>query len=232
MKVKSLVDQAIFLSVQDAEFQPDIEQTYASFAVNEINNLLDEWRDQIPYSNEITFTNVSNLNSTTFSEVDTVQYVIISSGTNNAAFYLRPVQESLFKQQQQIIGLKSFPTIYYFDQLIQKINVYPAPTQNDYNFIVRGRVLNVDLGLFDDIPANLPRFMTNAIIYEVAFRLAARFGNVWSDSKENTRQGLLNGLLNKKSIDLTPLNECVFGLPSMKNNAPFPTWFYISGGGN
>jgi hypothetical protein len=232
VNVKYLADNAIFLSLQDPQFQPDINATYADFAVNEINNLLDEWRDKIPFSSEITFNNVTNLLATTFVEVDTVQYVIISSGTNNAAFYLREVSESEFKRIQTIIGLAAFPNVYFFDQLLQRITIYPAPTQDNYQFIVRGRVGSVDLGLFDEIPANIPRFMQNAIIYEVGFRLAARYGADWDAKKETIRNGLLETLDNYKVIDLTPDVECVFGRPGTQYRAPFPIWYYISGGGN
>ena len=231
MKVKYLVDNAIFLSLQDARFQPDINSNYAEFALYEFNNLLDEWRDRIPYSQEVTFNNVTNLLTTTFVEVDTVQYVIITGGTNNPAFYLRSVSESEFKQLQTIIGLSSFPAVYFFDQLIQRIQIYPSPTQNNYQFIVRGRIGSANLGLFDDVPANLPRFMQNAFIYEMAFRLAGRYGADWDAKKEDTRTRLLQDLDNKKAIDLTPDHESVFGRPGTRYDAPFPTWYYISGGG-
>jgi hypothetical protein len=230
VKVKYLVDNAIFLSLQDARFQPDINANYAEFGLYEFNNLLDEWRDHIPYSQEITFNSVNNLLATTFVEVDTVQYVIISGGTNNAAFYLRGVSESEFKQIQQIIGLSSFPAVYFFDQLIQRIQIYPTPTQTDYQFIVRGRIGSANLGLFDDVPANLPRFMQNAFIHEMAFRLAARYGGDWDAKKEDTRTRLLRDLENKKAIDLTPDRENVFGRPGTRHDAPFPIWYYISGG--
>lgn len=232
MNVKYLVDNAVFLSLQDAQFQPDINPGYADFAVNEINNVLDEWRDKIPYANEVTFNNITNLLSTTFVEVNTVQFVIISSGTNNAAFYLRSVSLDEFKREQAIIGLNAFPAIYYFDQLLQRINIYPGPTQPSYQFIVRGRIASVNLGLFDTIPANIPRFMQNALIYEIAFRLVARFGTQWDAKKETIHAGLLATLENKKEVDLSPDNESVFGAPGVSSNSPFPFWYYMSGGGN
>ena len=231
MNVQSLVEQAIFLSVQDAQFQPDVNAGYQAFALNELNNILDEWRDLIPYGSQVTFNNVTNLLTTTFVEVDTVQYVIISSGTNNAAFYLQSVSESEFKRQQVIVGLRAFPNIYYFDQLLQRINIYPEPTQTNYQFIVRGRISQINLGLFDDIPANMPRFQSNALVYELAFRTAARYGVEWDAKKETTRNNLLLQLTNKKEIDLSPDNNIVFGKPGLSTNAPFPIWYYISGGG-
>jgi hypothetical protein len=232
VNVQSLVESAIFKSLQDRQFQPDVNSGYQTFALNELNNILDEWRDKIPFASEITFNNVSNLTTTTFVEVDTVQYVIITSQTNNAAFYLRSVSESKYKQLQTIIGLNSFPEIYYFDQLLQKINIYPGPTQDNYQFIVRGRVAQINLGLFDDIPANMPRFQQNALVYETAFRLCAEYGVEWDAKKEIIRNDLLAQLLGKKEIDLSPDNDNVFGRPGVNYNSPYPTWYYLSGGGN
>lgn len=231
MNVQYLVESAIFLSLQDRQYQPDINAGYQASALNQLNLLLDEWRDEIPFASEITFNNVTNLNSTTFVEVDTVQYVIISSQTNNAAFFLRGVSLNEYKQQQVIIGLGAFPNIYYFDQLLQRINIYPAPSQTNYQFIVRGRVAQINLGLFDDIPANMPPFMRSALIYELAFRLCAEYGVMWDAKKETTRTTTQAQLLNKKEIDLTPDNDCVFGTPGVGQNAPYPSWYYISGGG-
>lgn len=231
MNVQSLVEQAIFLSVQDAQFQPDINAGYQEFALNELNNILDEWRDIIPFGTQVIFNDVDDLLATTFVEVDTVQYVIISSGTNNAAFYLRSVSENEFKRLQTIVNLQSFPTIYYFDQLLQRINIYPGPTQTNYQFIVRGRISQINLGLNDAIPANMPRFQSNALVYEIAFRTAARYGAAWDAKKESIRNALLQQLIKKKEIDLSPDNNIVFGNPGITYNSPYPTWFYISGGG-
>jgi hypothetical protein len=229
--VQSLVDRAIFKSLQDRQFQPDVNSGYQTFAINELNSVLDGWRDIIPFGTQIIFNDVVNLQSTTFVEVDTVQYVIISSSTNNAAFYLQSKSESEFKRYQTIIGLNAFPTIYWFDQLLQRINVYPGPTQTNYQFIVRGRVSQINLGLFDDIPANMPLFQQDALVFEVAFRLCAEYGVEWDAKKEAIRQDLLTRLLGKKEIDLSPDIDNVFGNPGISYNAPFPTWYYISGGG-
>lgn len=231
MNVQSLVDDAIFLSLQDAQFQPDINAGYQAFALNELNNILDEWRDLIPFGSNITFNNVSNLLSTTFVEVESVQYVIISSGTNNAAFYLRSVSENEFKREQVIIGLSAFPNIYYFDQLAQRINIYPAPTQTNYQFIVRGHISQINLGLFDNIPVNMPRFESSALTYEIAFRLCARYGADWDAKKETIRTQTFASLQNKKEIDLSPDTDLVFGTPGVAYKSPFPEWYYISGGG-
>ncbi len=231
MNVQSLVTRAIFKSVQDRQFQPDINSGYQAFAVDELNSILDEWRDMIPFNQEITFNSIDNLTSTTFVEVNTVQFVLITEASNNAAFYLRPTSLNEFKRQQVIVGLQAFPGIYYFDQNLQKINIYPLPSQPDYQFIVRGRISQINLGLFDDIPANMPRFMWNALVYELGFRIAAEFGIPWDAKKESTRQAVLLSLETKKEIDITPDIHNVFGQPGISYDSPFPIWYYVSGGG-
>lgn len=231
MNVQYLVESAIFKSVQDRQFQPKVNAGFQNFALNELNNVLDEWRDKIPYANEAVFNDISNLSATQFVEVDTVQYVIVNGSTNNVAFYLRQVSLNEYKQLQVIINLKAFPSVYYFDQLAQQINIYPLPSDQAYQFIVRGRIAQANLGLFDTIPANMPRFMQNALIYELAFRLAAEYGAAWDAKKETIRNGLMMALENKKEIDLSADINIVFGQPGVGQNAPFPYWYYISGGG-
>jgi hypothetical protein len=101
----------------------------------------------------------------------------------------------------------------------------------DYKFIVQGRIAQIDLGIYDEIPANMPRFMQDALIFELAYRLSIEYGRLWSDKKEERRTALLRTLVQKKEVDLTPPRNNVFGTPGLTNRSPFPTWFYISGGG-
>jgi hypothetical protein len=101
--------------LQDREHQPKINAGYQDTALDFMNNILDEWRDKIPYKQQVTFNNVDNLLNTTFVEIDAIQYVI----SNNIPFFLREKSLNEFLQLQNVIDLKSFPGIYYFDQLSQ-----------------------------------------------------------------------------------------------------------------
>lgn len=231
LNVQYLVTSAIFLSVQDAAFQPDINSGYQAFALDQINSILDDWRDYIPFNQEITFDNISDLTSTEFVEVNTVQFVLLTEADNNAAFYLRKASLDEFKRQQVIIGLEAFPGIYYFDQNLQRINIYPLPSQPNYQFVVRGRLAQINLVLTDVIPANMPRFMWDAVIWETAFRLAARYGTQWDAKKETLRNYTYKSLTDKKEIDITPDIHNVFGQPGISYASPFPIWYFVSGGG-
>lgn len=226
MIVKFIVDRAIYKSLQDPEHQPVINSGYAAFVLSELNLLLNEWRDYIPFKETITFNNIENLTNTTFSSVRTVNYII-----DTVSFALKRVTLTQLKEIETIIRLKSFPEIYYFDELKQTIQIYPAPSDQAFTITVWGRVLNVDLGLTDAIPANLPPFMVNALIYELAFRAAGQYGIVWDDKKEITHQSLVATLINKKDIDLTPARNLIFGIPKSRDGHPWPTFYFLSGGG-
>jgi hypothetical protein len=137
----------------------------------------------------------------------------------------------IFKQITNIQNLTGIPLIYYFDELAQAIQVYPTPTMPSYSFTVWGRVANVNLGEFDTIPARIPPFMQNALTFELAYRLAAQYGVPWNPEKEKIREGLITSLKNKKAVDLSPGRNIVFGRPNSTSYAPFPYFYYMSGGG-
>lgn len=225
MKVLQILTNAIYKSVQDRQFQRIIEPHFKLVALNELNNVLDSWRDLVPYVSRITFNNVDNLLATTFTEVDSVSYVL-----NEVSVVLgyRTIRE--FREQKSVQNLQGYPEIYYFDQLTQNIDIYPRPSNPTYQFIVEGRINVANLGEFDDVPANMPTFMIDALTFEVAFRIAAEFGVAWDGKKELLRTQLYNTLLSKKSVDLTPKPECVLGRPDSRSAAPFPLFYYLSGG--
>lgn len=226
MQAQALVTNAIYKSLQDRQQQPNINAGYEQFALTQLNYVLDEWRDLIPFQELQTFNNVTELTNTTFLSVSQVNYVL-----NNVQMPLRQVDLTRFVEIQNVLNLMGIPEIWYWNELTQTIMVYPGPSNPSYQFTVWGRVAQQPLGLFDQLPANMPSFMINAVTYEVAFRLAAEYGVDWNDKKESQRQSLLRNLRNKKSIDLSPQREIVFGYPGSAQIPPFPFFYYLSGGG-
>lgn len=222
---KFIVDRAVYLALQDKQFQPKIDSGYADEALINLNLLLDEWRYYIPFHEEITFNDVDNLEASTFVEVDDVIYII-----NTTTFPLVPVNLTRFKEVQVIEGLTGFPQYYYFDLMTQNIEVYPKPSNPTYQFKVWGRVQQINLGLNDTIPANMPSFMQTALIYEIAYRLAGQYGMPWDDKNENTRVSTYQSLKAKKDFDLTPRRQIDYPRSRAGSNAPFPWFYYISGG--
>jgi len=225
MKVQQILTNAIYKSVQDRAFQRIIEPHYKLVALNEFNFILDEWRDIIPYESKVVFNNVENLQNSRFVEVDSVSYVI-----NQVSTVLWPRNYKAFREEKSVQNLMGYPEIYYFEQLTGSIEIYPAPSNPEYQFIVEGRLALANLGEFDDVPAAMPPFMINALIYETGFRICAEYGVPWDAKKEVIREKLVGGLMNKKNIDLTAKPDCVLGMPDTQSSSPFPLWYYMSGG--
>lgn len=223
--VKSIVERAIYTSVQDEEFQPVISGLYLQRGLDELNLVLDEWRTLIPWAQSVTFNNVEDLENSTFVSVETVNFIL-----NTTSQPLQRVTLTQLKEQQNIVGLVGIPAIYYFDELAQSIVVYPKPANPQYQFTIWGKISQATLGLYDAIPANMPPFMKSAVIYELASRIAQKYGTPWAAEKEMQRQSLVSSLKNKKGINLTPRRNLVFGLPGNSDMAPFPWFYYVSGG--
>lgn len=226
MIVKEILTNAIYKSEQDRALNPVVDAGLLLFALFEFNQLLDEWRDHIPYNSYITFNDVNNLQNSRFVQVETVNYIL-----NNVSFPLRPVALDEYKRIQTIIGLTGFPEVYFLDELTQTINIYPSPSDPAYQFTVWGKVQQLYLGLSDRVPANMPPFMVKALTYELAFIIAAEYGTPWDSKKESIRQSSFASLMQKKSIDLSPEIDIVFGSPSQSSNSPFPYFYFTSGGG-
>lgn len=225
MKIQEILTNAIYESLQDRKFQKIVDGGYLLIALNHLNTILDEWKDLIPYATKRVFTSIDDLRNTTFGEITSVAYII-----NKSSNILEAKSLIQFRDIQNVIDLKGFPSVYYFDQEAQSLDIYPEPSTTPYEFIVYGRILSAQYGQFDDVPTNIPKFMQSALTYEIAFRLAANYGVDWDGKKESLRTTTFNQLKNKKSLDLSAPQESVFGLPGTKNRAPFPTWYYMSGG--
>lgn len=211
--------------MQDRQHQSQVNSGYENFALTQVNSILGEWRDWIPFSQQVTFTNVDNLEATTFASVVNVNYVL-----NRVSAPLREKNLTQFLELKNVLELLGVPQIYYFDQLTQSIDVYPHPSNPTYSFLVNGRILHPDLSLIDEIPANMPGFMTQAVTYETGFRLIAQYGGYWSDEKEKLRLYLIELLQRKNSRDITPPRNIVFGRPSGLDVPPYPWLWAISGG--
>jgi hypothetical protein len=225
--VEEIIDNAIYKSLQDRALDPSIDSQYVLLGLSELNNILDSWRDYIPFNSTVTFNNVNNLMNSKFTDVTSVNYVI-----NNVSFSnLKSVDLVTFKNMQNIIGLLGFPKIYYYDQLSQTIEVYPLPSNPEYQFTVWGRIQQISLGLKDKIPANMPLFMVKAVTYELAFILASEYGSPWDSKKESIRTTSFELLKKKKIFNLKPQSNIVFGRPNSRNAPPFPWLYYMSGGG-
>lgn len=227
MLAATLVTNAYYLSLYDRKLQPSVDGGDVNYGLEILNELLDEWRDYIPYSFNYTFETADDLLNTSFVQIDNVNFVI-----NNVTYPLERVDQTRFTELNTVINLSTIPSIYYFDLSTQSIRVYPIPPVNStYSFIVWGRQALGGLGLISELPPNMPTFMANAVKYELAYRLAGESGVMWNEQKENTRQMTFNQLKSKRQIDLTKPRNIVFGRPGSNGVPPYPYFWAISGGG-
>lgn len=225
MIVQELITNAVYNSLQDREFQPQINSGYMLFGLYELNNILDEWRDKIPFDSVITFNNVENLMNSKFVEVSTINYIL-----NKVSYPIELLTLNRYKEIETVVDLQGFPAYAFFDELTQSIKIYPLPSTQPYQFTVWGKLQQINLGLFDQLPLNMPTFMRSAVTQELSFRLCAQFDQPWDAKKESIRQDTLAGLVNKRSIDLSPQRDISLGVPGSRSAPTFPYFYFISGG--
>lgn len=219
--VRGLLAQALYTSMFDEVLQP-IPPSYMSIALTMLNYVLDTWRDKIPYDFTFRFNSVDELEDTNFVQVDVVSYIL-----NNTKITLKRLQMQPYQEQTPIENLTGYPQEYWFDESTQTIHVYPRPSNPDYQFEVQGRTALGDVTMDSLLPANMPKFMQWALIYELAFMLCGRFGTAWNEQKEQARQTLLMQLDGKQVMNLKPQTRLAFG---NKSALPFPFFYYLSGG--
>lgn len=226
--VNYVLSEAIYGSLQDRQFQAPINASYQEVALRFLESLLDEWRDKVPFAQQIEFATVEDLINTTFTSVSNVNFIL---NVKNQEPLTRVTGKDEWYNIQNIIDLNGIPQFYYFDELTQTIDVYPIPNQPNYSFIVWGRTQLSAVQPEDELPANMPFFMVNAIIYELAFRLCAEYGTSWDVKKESVRQNLLKLLNKKKDIDLRTPVQTVFKRSGTRIPG-FPVYYFLWGGSN
>ena len=226
--VAVIVNNGVYLSLQDREFEPSIGLARSNIALDVLQGLFDEYRDLIPFSS--TIEHISNFNElllTAFVQVDYVDYWL-----GNVKTVLRYLDRIKFNEEKDILNLRTFPEAYYFDQLTQSIEVYPLPTEGQNNwFEVSGLVgLPKNISLTTQIPPNMPRFFRDFFDYELGSRLANMYGSDWEDNKEKTRLRLKAQATSKREINITPKARLDVLSPTAKSLYP-PYFYYQSGGG-
>ena len=222
---QSAVTSAWYMSCYSRNLQKTIQGGDMLYGLETMQFILDEWRNKIPYTEKYTFTDFSQLQNTVFVWVDTVAYIF----PNNTVKYLvEDVGFKRFQNQNNVIGLKAIPEIYWFDELKQSINVYPAPSEMGYQFQVYGRPALVVDTLDVPMPSNMPTFMYSALIHEMAFRFAGYRGVDFDQKKNETRLKLLFELEDKREVYV----DSPSGAEMTDNQGgapPYPVWARLSG---
>lgn len=227
MLVDTLVTDGIYLAMQDEQFEPAIPGGLETIALRILNNIFGEWKEWIPYAIKYTYNDVALLQNTKFVTVDLVEF-ILPGGTVKYLTNQKDLRR--FEEQNGVIDLKAPPTNYYFEPQTQTILVYPNPQFPSYTFVIWGRTALGPLELGSELSANMPDFMISACIYQLARRLASKYGLVWTPEKEQDRQELISNMKSQRVIELSPPVNNVFGNPGSRKVAPYP-WFYAISGG-
>jgi len=206
--VLKIVTDAIYKTgMQDRSLDKTLTQVPLEFALDELNKLLDSWRDKIPFDTKIEFNSASDLEQTKFVSISSINYIYGQS----ISYPLRAVSLSEFSALNNVLNIISIPSIYYFDLLTQNIEIYPRTFNDSGRFIVNGRLSQINLGLEDKIPANMPLFMQDAVVWELAFRIAAEYNLSWSELKIKAYQNAIDRLDSMNYIDIKIDRQPLFG---------------------
>lgn len=223
MKVQVLIDNALYMSLYDREYQA-IPGNMQEAALNTFINMLDENRHNVPYHEDVQTVSFAELSNTDFTKILQVEYIL-----GGVKYPLEECSLSSFNRLSCVIGLKAPPRYFYFDNLTQTIQVYPEPT-NGEKFIIHGYKAMEAVNLTDEIPSNMPVFMRSYMEFALAKRLCTMYERQWSNDKEAELERLELLLDNNSDIDLTAPVDVVMSA-NTNGKGSFPWFYYLSGGG-
>lgn len=221
--LQTIIDRAMYMSIEDRQYSCGIPGDLQNAALDTFIDILDENRYKIPFNEMQQTTTFEELSNTKFVSILQLQYIL-----GGIKYDVRKVTLTEFNRIGSVIGLKSPPYVYYFDNLTQTIKVYPTPNTGD-KFIIHGYKALEGMNLTDPIPTNLPRFMRSYLKYELANRLCTEYDRKWSGDKEKVRQKLVRMVEDASDVDVTPDINIEMGMPSSQGGE-FPLFYYISGG--
>lgn len=220
--IREIVLNGLYNSLSDSEFEPTGGGN-TEVALSILKRLLDEFKFQFPYFEHQRFTSYASLSSTVFNKIQSVDYVL-----DTIRFPLVSKPWGIFNEMSAVIGQTGVPEIYYFDQLLKKINVFPAPSDSEI-FDVYGYKEISTITLATVVPDNFTPTFQTFIEQELARRLSARFSVTWTEQKDEIRKLAYKNLEVHREVDLTPdVGERIAS--SSTSNAPYPFFYKISGG--
>ena len=122
--VRSVLQMSLILAnLSDPEFDPPPDDGgQMTTASNIFLQVLDQYRDQVPYWQEKTLNNEGELVNIGASSINYIQYVL-----NNITYELTQVTQLRFSQEEVVLGLRALPEIFWFDKNADTVRVYPLP---------------------------------------------------------------------------------------------------------
>lgn len=219
--IRSLLEDALYLSIADREFSPvEPDGSQINAALNLFVDIIDVYRDQIPFWTEKEINNESELENVGASKINFVEYLL---GT--VVYGLTALNQQEFSHVATVVGLRAIPSWYWFDEAADAIRVYPLPQTSNNKFIIGFTPLEMVENLDQVIPSSITNFMQLFLKYEVAKNLCNIYNVEWSVLKEKTRLDYWQKLLILSQNKITQPMK-----PRLKaRRYPVPWLAYLSG---
>ncbi len=197
--VRTLLNNALYLSsMADAQFS-DVEENgkLINMALNRFQEVIDSYRDLVPYLLEKTLTGEDSLLNIGAANIDNLRYII---GSSNTTYYMTPVSQATFARREIITNLKSIPNIYWHDKANDLIRVYPQRISSSDSFLMGFLPILTASSLDAELSSGITAAMRLFLEYEIAQGLCDLFEVVWTPQKEASRVKYLQRVkLNKQS---------------------------------
>ena len=226
MKVNTLLTNAIYKSISDREFDPAIEGGKINVALDLFNDLVDSERHLLPFINYSEYDDLTALQATTFYDIQKMDFIL-----NGIKFPMFNKSYRQYDDESPIENLVTIPNIYWVDEQTYQVQVYPTPISSNYKFLVWGKIAYNTLLKTDELPSTMPKAVKLYFTYALASLLADEYNAIWPQQKQVNLEKYRQEVLNLNNEDLSPINDVMFAGGASKGYAPFPAYFYASGGG-
>jgi hypothetical protein len=224
--VLGLLTESCYLSVNDRQFQREIEGDKLEVALELYQDILDEVRNLVPFYDQAEFTTLNDLSQTSFISVDSVAYL-----TNNTTIsFLKSVNAVEWNKIVFQEGLTSVPAWYWFDELTQNLNIYPEPT-GAFKLRVIGKISYLPAAnaveYSDALPANMPRFFQTFLKYKLAYALADYYSAPFPESRLQRLSNIETMIMANRKVNIKEKGMVEMTQP--RDKGAFPWLAAISG---
>jgi hypothetical protein len=194
--VRELLNAALYLSISDREFSPaEHSGSQINASINRLNEILEAYKDQVPYLNTETLTSLEDID---VASISYLQYVL-----GDVLQPMLQITQQEFSRLNLVVGLKSIPAYFFHDKANEKIEVYPNPMTTSDEFIM-GYLPNIHFTNLDEaLPSAITGFYKLFLEYELARGLCDIYNVVWTPQKEESRRRYYSQLLDLNQRKLT-----------------------------
>lgn len=221
--VRGLIEDALYMSLFDRQSDDiDLESAPVSSAVKKLNEIIDQYRNYLPYTTVVKFDNIAALDAIEALEVSTIQYFL-----GDVGYMLLKDNQASFSRHAAVANLKTVPSRFWFDKYNNKIHIYPSPSANNNEYFEVGYVPKISVAnLNNSLPENIPPFAEVFFKYELAQVISLETETKWSAGKEQKRQEARTILMQNGSRNLDKPELASFG-NAQNGKGAFP-WFYYA----